>query len=189
MMTSGVLENPNNSLQARFKNQAQRQERSREKQRELDSELLTRREAKKLRDEAKVEKERAQAEIASLRKQIDALTEGGAIHSSSTPKTPKTSRPVAGSSRLRHQTSASAANCIDVDALSDSPMNSLELFPGSNLRSSLADPMSDFDYQAALNSDFMSPIFRKIIKDHPMYPVDSDDEVWATDPYEQVVPS
>ncbi|KAJ6451028.1 hypothetical protein C8R45DRAFT_946435 [Mycena sanguinolenta] len=167
-MTSGVLENPNNSLQACFKNRAQRQERSREKQRELSSETLTRREAKKLWDETKVEKERAQMEIANLRKQIEALTQGGATRSpsASTPKTSKKSQPVA-------------------DALSDSPMNSLELFPDFTSHSALVDRMSDFDYQGAPNSDIMSPIFKKIIKDHPMYPISGDGEVWATDPYEQ----
>ncbi|KAJ7694367.1 hypothetical protein B0H17DRAFT_1132009 [Mycena rosella] len=121
-----------------------KQEHSRERKRELESETMTRREAKKLWDETTVKKERAQVEIASPRKQIDVLTK---------------------------LLAALVANFID-------------LFPGSNLRSPLAGPMSD---QAALNSDIMSPIFQNIIKDHPMYPINGDGEVWATDPYEQMI--
>ncbi|KAJ7891515.1 hypothetical protein B0H13DRAFT_1887145 [Mycena leptocephala] len=74
-MTSGVLENPNNSLQSRFKNQSQRQERNREKQLNLES--ITGRETMKLRAQAKDDK----LEITKLRKQIEVL-------SPATPQTP-----------------------------------------------------------------------------------------------------
>ncbi|KAJ7511613.1 hypothetical protein B0H11DRAFT_2182944 [Mycena galericulata] len=50
-MTSGVMENPNNSLETRYKNQAQRQARGKEKQREQEG--LTGREAKRLQDKLK----------------------------------------------------------------------------------------------------------------------------------------
>ncbi|KAJ7505079.1 hypothetical protein B0H11DRAFT_1980187 [Mycena galericulata] len=180
MLTSGVLENPNNSLQARFKNQSQRQARNREKQRELESESLTRGEAKKLRNEVKAEKERAktqQMEIANLQKRINALTRGGASCPSSPPQ-----QPVASSSRINQHSTPD--NCIDVDAMFNSPpMRSMELFPSSHSPSLSVNSLSDFDYQAALNSDIMSPTLKRIVKDHPMYGVDSDDEVLASDPY------
>ena len=65
-----------------------------------------------------------------------------------------------------------ADSVIDVDAMFDSPpMTSLDRALGSPL----AEPMSDdFNYAAALNSDVMSPILKKIIKDHPIYGVDKD---------------
>ncbi|KAJ7840399.1 hypothetical protein B0H14DRAFT_2587478 [Mycena olivaceomarginata] len=74
-MTSGVLENPNNSLQSRFKNQSQRQEQNRVKQLNLES--ITGRETMKLRAQAKDDK----LEITKLRKQIEVL-------SPATPQTP-----------------------------------------------------------------------------------------------------
>jgi hypothetical protein len=47
----------------------------------------------------------------------------------------------------------------------------------------IAEPRSDFDYAGALNSDIMDRTLRGIEEDHPMYPVDSDEEVLASDPY------
>ncbi|KAJ7503913.1 hypothetical protein B0H11DRAFT_2221997 [Mycena galericulata] len=177
-----VLENPSNSLQACFTNQSQRQARNGEKQRELESESLTRGKAKKLRNEVKAEKERAktqQMEIANLQKRIDALTWGGASRPASPPQ-----QPVAARILLLTIFAATPDNCIDVDAMSDSlPMRSLELFPSFHSPSPSVNSMSDFDYQAALNSDIMSPTLKRIIKDHPMYGVDSDDEVLTSDPY------
>ncbi|KAJ7475615.1 hypothetical protein B0H11DRAFT_2235320 [Mycena galericulata] len=101
MLTSGILENPNNSLQAHFKNQSQRQARNQEKQRELESEPH----------------------------------------------------------------SATPDNYINVDAMFNSPpMKSLELFPSFHSPSTSVNSMSDFDYQAALNSDIMSPTLNPL---HP----------------------
>ncbi|KAJ7693005.1 hypothetical protein B0H17DRAFT_1132717 [Mycena rosella] len=111
------------------------------------------------------------------------------LHKTSTPRGNfiarfKTKRRNRNTAERGNLLAAPVANFIDVNLLSDSLVNSLELFPGSNLRSPLAGPMSD---QAALNSDVMSPIFQNIIKDHPMYPINGDGEVWATDLYEQMI--
>jgi serine phosphatase RsbU (regulator of sigma subunit) len=73
---SGGLENPNNSLEARFKSQAQRQARRKEKQLEQDS--LTGQEAKKLHNEVKTRQQKSkedQLEIARLRRKIESLSQ------------------------------------------------------------------------------------------------------------------
>jgi hypothetical protein len=44
-------------------------------------------------------------------------------------------------------------------------------------------PRSDFDYEAALRPDAMDRTLKAIAEDYPMYAVDSDDEVLASDPY------
>lgn len=75
-LTSGVLENPNNSLQARFTSRSQRQARSKEKQRELES--LSGTQAKKLREEVRAGKQQArenELEIKRLRQQIQKMTQ------------------------------------------------------------------------------------------------------------------
>ncbi|KAJ6550548.1 hypothetical protein B0H10DRAFT_2242649 [Mycena sp. CBHHK59/15] len=171
-MTSGVLENPNNSLQSRFKNQSQRQARTKEKQRELES--LTGREAKKLRAEVKAGKQQAKDDHASQ------------------PHTPRRQSPaVAGPSRLTRYISTTLINNFDSDEDMDdfapcSPptrMQALELFPGLRPMTPVADPRSDFDYAGALKSDILDKALRGIAEDHPMYPVNGDDEVLASDPY------
>ncbi|KAJ6576380.1 hypothetical protein B0H10DRAFT_2102638 [Mycena sp. CBHHK59/15] len=188
-MTSGVLENPNNSLQSRFKNQSQRQARTKEKQRELES--LTGREAKKLRAEVKAGKQQAkddQLEIRNLHRQVQELTQGSA----SQPHTPRRQSPaVAGPSRLTRYISTTLINNFDSDEDMDdfapcSPptrMQALELFPGLRPMTPVADPRSDFDYAGALKSDILDKALRGIAEDHPMYPVNGDDEVLASDPY------
>ncbi|KAJ6540912.1 hypothetical protein B0H10DRAFT_2137966 [Mycena sp. CBHHK59/15] len=188
-MTSGVLENPNNSLQSRFKNQSQRQAQTKEKQRELES--LTGREAKKLRAEVKAGKQQAkddQLEIRNLHRQVQELTQGSA----SQPHTPRRQSPaVAGPSRLTRYISTTLINNFDSDEDMDdfapcSPptrMQALELFPGLRPMTPVADPRSDFDYAGALKSDILDKALRGIAEDHPMYPVNGDDEVLASDPY------
>ncbi|KAK7034146.1 hypothetical protein R3P38DRAFT_3184902 [Favolaschia claudopus] len=149
MVMTGVLANSNNSAQARFKSQAQRQARMNEKKREANAECITRGESRKLRNEN-----------AELRRQITILTQGNSSSDfSSTPNnapnspcTPKRSQPTASSSILSPHPEKAV---IDVDALSDDS--------------------DDFNWADALNSDFMSPIFKKIIRDHPMPGVDNDD--------------
>jgi hypothetical protein len=47
----------------------------------------------------------------------------------------------------------------------------------------IAEPRSDFDYMAALNSGTMDRTFKAIAQDYQMHPVDSDEEVLASDPY------
>jgi hypothetical protein len=47
----------------------------------------------------------------------------------------------------------------------------------------IAEHRSDFDYAAALNSDVLDYTLNAIVKEHPKYPIDGDDEVLASDPY------
>ncbi|KAF8178392.1 hypothetical protein K438DRAFT_1978016 [Mycena galopus ATCC 62051] len=144
-LKSGVLENPNNSLQAGFRNKAHRDARTREKQNELQS--LT------------------DSEIASLRRQLQQL-----------------SQPVAGPSSkfIVRDTTPILISDDEADISGPSQMPALNLFPGLRPMTPITEPRSDFDYQAALNSDIMDHTFKSIIRDHP---VDSDDEVIASDPY------
>lgn len=49
-------------------------------------------------------------------------------------------------------------------------------------------PRSDFDYQMALQSDIMDNAFHRIAldfdpEDRPLYAVNGDDEILASDPY------
>ncbi|KAK6969565.1 hypothetical protein R3P38DRAFT_2814137 [Favolaschia claudopus] len=135
MISSGVLQNRNNSLQSRMKSQAQRKARASEKKRIADAELLTVKESRQLRNNL----EATQQENETLRKQIAMLSQASF---SATPSTPKKLQPVA---RVVH------------------------------LNFELADSDSDdFDYAAALNSDIISPIFKKIARDHPMPGIDDE---------------
>ncbi|KAK7034164.1 hypothetical protein R3P38DRAFT_2772265 [Favolaschia claudopus] len=94
MISSGVLQNPNNSLQSRMKSQAQRKAHASEKKRITDAELLTVKESRKLRNDL----EATQQENETLRKQIAMLSQATF---SATPSTPKKLQPVASSSQLR----------------------------------------------------------------------------------------
>ncbi|KAK6969587.1 hypothetical protein R3P38DRAFT_3413304 [Favolaschia claudopus] len=130
MISSGVLQNPNNSLQSRMKSQAQRKARASEKKRIADAELLTVKESRKLRNNL----EATQQENETLRKQIAMLSQASF---SATPSTPKKLQPVASSSQLPPSPSNSI---IDVDSLFQSPPSNTQ---------ELADSDSDdFDYAA-----------------------------------------
>ncbi|KAK7038508.1 hypothetical protein R3P38DRAFT_3391671 [Favolaschia claudopus] len=156
MISWGVLQNPNNSLQSRMKSQAQRKARASEKKRIADAELLTVKESRKLRNNL----EATQQENETLRKQIAMLSQASF---SATPSTPKKLQPVASSSQLPPSPYNSI---IDVDSLFQSPPSNTQ---------ELADSDSDdFDYAAALNSDIMSPMFKKIARDHPMPGIDDE---------------
>ncbi|KAJ7171600.1 hypothetical protein C8R43DRAFT_944206 [Mycena crocata] len=136
-MVSGVLENPHNSLETRYKSQSQRKARGREKQLELQS--LTGREAKKLRDRVRSGEDQAKAnelEIIRLCQQIDTLTHGANLQPAKPPR-----QPVAGPSRLNY------CRC------------------------------------AFLDLDILDTTLEHIVDDHPMYPVDGDDDILASDPY------
>ncbi|KAK6996148.1 hypothetical protein R3P38DRAFT_3222743 [Favolaschia claudopus] len=161
MISSGVLQNPNNSLQSRMKSQAQRKARASEKKRIADAELLTVKESRQLRNNL----EATQQENETLRKQIAMLSQASF---SATPSTPKKLQPVA---RVVHLNFVSlppspSNSIIDVDSLFQSPPSNTQ---------ELADSDSDdFDYAAALNSDIISPIFKKIARDHPMPGIDDE---------------
>ncbi|KAJ7475595.1 hypothetical protein B0H11DRAFT_2427262 [Mycena galericulata] len=182
-MTSGVTENPNNSLETRYKNQAQRQARGKEKQREQEG--LTGREAKRLRDKLKEKDLQAKndaLELKRLRNQLSAVT-------SMLPQTPRRLQPVAGPSNSNRYITTTP-DYIDVDDFyPESPqprrMQALNLFSGLTPPSPVAEPRSEFDYQAAMKSDVIDTTLAAIVADHPMlYPVnDDDDEVLASDPY------
>ncbi|KAJ7171602.1 hypothetical protein C8R43DRAFT_944208 [Mycena crocata] len=181
-MVSGVLENPHNSLETRYKSQSQRKARGQEKQLELQS--LTGREAKKLRDRARSGEEQAKAnelEIIRLCQQIDTLTHGANLQPATPPR-----QPVAGPSRLNYcrLSATTPENYMDVDDYFVPRMQSLQLFPGLRPRTPIADPRSDFDYQGAfLDLDILDTTLERIVDDHPMYPVDGDDDILASDPY------
>ncbi|KAK7017306.1 hypothetical protein R3P38DRAFT_3320602 [Favolaschia claudopus] len=149
MISSGVLTNPNNSLQARFKMKAQRQARASEKKPATEAELITRKESRTLRDKIKAKEQ----ENEDLRKQIAMLTQANGSRLLSTPK------------RSLPTASLSPSNAIiDVDELFGSPPISVR---------DLSD--DEFDYAAALNSDVMSPIFKKMARDYSMPGVDDNE--------------
>ncbi|KAJ7856165.1 hypothetical protein B0H13DRAFT_2357492 [Mycena leptocephala] len=165
-LTFGVLENPNYSLQARFRRKAQRDARSREKQTELQS--VTGKEAKKLRGEVKTGKQQLKEkdlEIATLRRKVQFLTE---------------SQPAAVASPI--YVSDDEANMGGWSS-DPSQMAALDLFPGIHPMTPIPEPRSDFDYPGALNSDIMDKTLKAIVKDHPMYPIDGDEDILASDIY------
>ncbi|KAK6967050.1 hypothetical protein R3P38DRAFT_2815444, partial [Favolaschia claudopus] len=136
--------NPNNSLQSRMKSQAQRKARASEKLKRITDAELL-----TVKESRKLRNnlEATQQENETLRKQIAMLSKATF---SATPSTPKKLQPVASSSQLPPSPSNSI---IDVDTDSDS---------------------DDFDYAAALNSDIMSPMFKKIARDHSMPGIDDE---------------
>ncbi|KAJ7748352.1 hypothetical protein B0H16DRAFT_1888450 [Mycena metata] len=92
--------------------------------------------------------------------------------------------PVAGPSRL------------PAPVAGPSRLPALTLFPDLPPRTPIADPPSDFDYQAAMRSDVLDATLWRIAQSprdsdrieydprgQPMYIVDSDDEIFASNPY------
>jgi hypothetical protein len=85
-LASGVLENPNNSLQARFRRKGQRDARSREKH--AESQSLTGKEAQKLRRDVKAGKlqlREKDSEIEALQRKLQFLTESQPVAGPSKP--------------------------------------------------------------------------------------------------------
>ncbi|KAJ7734221.1 hypothetical protein B0H16DRAFT_1467616 [Mycena metata] len=176
-LASGVLENGNNSLQARFSNKSHRDARTQGKRQE--AEALSGREARKLRQNVKSKEDRvknAELEILDLRRQIEALAPGQI----SPPQTP-----VAGPSNSNRAISLSPDIDTTHHSLPAFRMAALNLFPGIRPLTPIPEPRSDFDYAAALNSDVLDATLQRIVDSHPMYPVDgmSDDEILASDPH------
>ncbi|KAJ7833307.1 hypothetical protein B0H14DRAFT_3462760 [Mycena olivaceomarginata] len=134
-LKSGVLENPNNSLQARFRSKSQRDARSREK-----------------------------------RNEAQALTAGPSKPSKFT---------------QGYESPITIFDDADLDHSASGPsrMAALNLFPALRPMTPIAEPRSDFDYMAALNSGTMDRTFKAIAQDYQMHPVDSDEGVLASDPY------
>ncbi|KAJ7811930.1 hypothetical protein B0H13DRAFT_1926434 [Mycena leptocephala] len=124
-LESGIWENGNNSIHARFSSQAARQSRSRQKKAELNC-------------------DRNQRVDLSLQLHVVPV----------------------------HRTAIAGAGFSD---------EGIEPLPW--LAAPIVELRSDFNYPAALNSDVLDYTLNAIIEDHPMYPVDGDDEILASDPH------
>ncbi|KAJ7114462.1 hypothetical protein C8R44DRAFT_984424 [Mycena epipterygia] len=179
-IASGVMENGNNSLQARFAAAARRQSRARTKA----AETAKADGGSKLKSKLQASQQRSrdqEAEIQRLRSQLIALT---ASQSQAGPSTPHRRGP---------------STYMDVDSPSP-PVAGPSRLPELNLFSGLspihiAEPRSDFDYAMAMQSDVLDSTLNRIAyqgsdpvdfdaQDHPLYSVgDSDDEILASDPY------
>ncbi|KAF8177357.1 hypothetical protein K438DRAFT_1770124 [Mycena galopus ATCC 62051] len=182
---SGIWENGNNSIHARFSSQAARQSRSRQKKAEVNSDPATKGLRSLLKATEKVSKEN-DLEIQCLNARLNDL---------SRPVASSSQRQLEASTPCRGRSIKSLNNCqgtplsheiIDLDNSpphTASPMKALNLFPGLRLMTPIAEPRSGFDYTAALNSDVLDYTLNTIIEEHPMYSVDGDDEVLALDPY------
>jgi hypothetical protein len=64
-----------------------------------------------------------------------------------------------------------------------SQMPALDLFPGLRPLTPYPEPRSEFDYPGALNSDIMDSMFKAIARDHPMYPLDGDEDILVSEIY------
>ncbi|KAJ7866571.1 hypothetical protein B0H14DRAFT_2573303 [Mycena olivaceomarginata] len=179
-LESGIWENGNNSLHARFSSQAALHARSQQKKAEVNSDPATKGLRSRLKATEKSSKEK-DLEIQYLNARLNDL-----------------SRPVASSSWKQiesftpshagpnHQSTPQSHEIIDLDnspPRTASPMKALNLFPGSRCMTPIAEHRSDFDYAAALNSDVLDYTLNTIVEKHPKYPIDGDDEVLASDPY------
>ncbi|KAJ7634204.1 hypothetical protein DFH06DRAFT_1336760 [Mycena polygramma] len=181
----GVWENGNNSMCARFTSQAARQSRAHNKKAEAaKSESGT----KKLKDQLKVAEQRAQEQEQEIKRLhawlgleiAPSMPQAGPSNSIAGP-----SNSIAGPSRL-NRTPPTPEQYIDVDNYTPSRplrMKALDLFSGLHPMTPVREPRSDFDYAGALNSDILDKMLQQIQDDHPMYPVDEDDEIFASDPY------
>ncbi|KAJ7692956.1 hypothetical protein B0H16DRAFT_1849836 [Mycena metata] len=174
-LTSGVLENGNNSLQARYAAAARRQTRNKAKA----VERAAADGGKKVRAKLKAAEQESRAkdlEIARLTAMLAAGPSTPRRIASPFPQTnhtpPANLSPVAGPSRLP----------------------ALNLFPSLPPMTPIAEPRSDFDYQLAMRSDILDatlhrinqlPMYRGKLdsRNRLMYSVGSDDEVLASDPY------
>ncbi|KAJ6517543.1 hypothetical protein C8R47DRAFT_1205760 [Mycena vitilis] len=167
----GVWENGNNSIRARFTSQAARQSRAHNKKAVA---AMSEKGTKKLKDQLKVAERRAQEqeqEIQRLQTQLGLEP---------TPSTPQ-----AGPSRIL-RTPSTPEQYIDVDHRTPSRplrMKALDIFSGLRPMTPIAEPRSDFDYAGALNSDILDSTLQRIQDAHPMYPVNGDEEILASDPY------
>ncbi|KAJ7795328.1 hypothetical protein B0H14DRAFT_2621050 [Mycena olivaceomarginata] len=187
-LESGIWENGNNSLHARFSSQAARHARSRQKKAEINSDPATKGLRSRLKATEKSSKEK-DLEIQRLNARLNDLF-----------------RPVASSSRTQiesftpshtwllrngaagpnHQSTPQSHEIIDLDSSpprTASPMKALNLFPGSRHMTPIAEHRSDFDYAAALNSDVLDYTLNTIVEEHPKYPINGDDEVLESDSY------
>ncbi|KAJ7257980.1 hypothetical protein C8J57DRAFT_1234525 [Mycena rebaudengoi] len=183
-LTSGIMENGNNSLQARFAAVARRQSRTKAKSTEkanVDGGKMLK---AKLRASERQSNDK-DTEIQRLKTQLAAFADAGPStptrraqpsHRYISIDSPEDLSPVAGPSRLPE----------------------LNLFPDLPPMTPIAEPRSDFDYQLALRSDILDVALNRIAydnsnpvdfdsQDHPLYSVgDSEDEILVSDPYLQL---
>ncbi|KAJ6601965.1 hypothetical protein DFH09DRAFT_1069510 [Mycena vulgaris] len=182
-LTLGIMENGNNSLQARFAAAARRQSRTKAKAVEKANADGGKMLKAKLRASERQSKDK-DTEIQHLKTQLAAFADAGP----STPTrraqpsrrynnidSPKDLSPVAGRSRLPE----------------------LNLFPDLPPMTPIAEPRSGLDYRLALRSDILDVALHRIAHDdnnpvdldsqnRPMYSVgDFEDEILVSDPYLQ----
>ncbi|KAJ7908033.1 hypothetical protein B0H13DRAFT_1879033 [Mycena leptocephala] len=169
----GIWENGNNSMRARFSSQAAWQSRARVKK------------AETAKSESGTKNLRAQLQAPELHEK-DKDAEMQCLHARLNLgpfTTTSVANAMAGQSNLNRYISPSPKEYIDVDQYSPPPMKALNLFSGLRTMTPIAEPRSDFDYPGALDSDIMDRALKGMEGDHPMYAVNSDDEVLASDPY------
>ncbi|KAJ7468536.1 hypothetical protein FB451DRAFT_1177325 [Mycena latifolia] len=167
-------------LLARFASQARRQSRARVKQADA---LKTDAGAKRLKTQLKASQQLTRdqgLEIQRLRAQLSGGA-GALLQPEAGPSTPR--------HRQRQGTSTPMRTYINVDSQRySSPvagcfkLPELNLFPGLPSMDPIHEPRSDFDYALALESEFIDTAFEQI-QGRPVYPVNGDDEVLASDPY------
>ncbi|KAJ7024118.1 hypothetical protein C8F04DRAFT_1303299 [Mycena alexandri] len=187
---SGVLENGNNSLESRYAAAARRQARSRAKA----AEKVNANGGKEFKAKLRVAEQQSRAkdpEIERLKAMLSAAPSTPRRPAPSTPRrrsalsfetgrTPSNGfSPVAGPSRL-----------MAPPVAGPSRLPALTLFPELPPRTPIAEPPSDFDYQAAMRSDVLDATLWRIAqspresdrieynpRSQPIYIVDSDDEI------------
>ncbi|KAJ7898262.1 hypothetical protein B0H14DRAFT_2557298 [Mycena olivaceomarginata] len=185
-LESGIWENGNNSIHARFSSQAARHARSRQKKAEVNSDPATKGLRSRLKATEKSSKEK-DLKIQCLNAHLNDLS--GPVASSSRRQI-ESFTPMrigaAGPSNYNHQSTPRSHEIIDLDnspPRTASPMKALNLFPGLRHMTPIAEHRSDFDYAAALNSDVLDYTLNTNVEEHPKYPIDGDDEVLASDTY------
>ncbi|KAJ6549324.1 hypothetical protein DFH09DRAFT_1502810 [Mycena vulgaris] len=175
-IASGVMENGNNSLEARYAQAARRQARTRAN----TAERANTDGGKRFKAKLKVAEQQSRAKDLEIQR-LQAVIAAG-------PSTPRQLASPITNSTARNDFSPLAG-------LSRLPAPNL--FPGLPAMPRVAEPRSDFNYRLAMTSDILNATLRRIAypssdtveldaHNHPLYSVDSDDEVLASDPYPSI---
>ncbi|KAJ7158444.1 hypothetical protein C8R46DRAFT_1289908 [Mycena filopes] len=174
-LNSGVLENGNNSLQARYAASARRQARGKVKA----AERAAADGGKKVKAKLKLAEQESRAKDREIERLRAMLAAG-----------PSTPRRIASQFSQIHRTPPDNLSPV----AGPSRLPALNLFPGLPRMSPIADPQLDFDYQMAMRSDILDATLHRIAQsprdhlesdsqDHILYSIGSDDEILASDPY------
>ncbi|KAJ7653853.1 hypothetical protein B0H17DRAFT_1214515 [Mycena rosella] len=172
-IASGVMENGNNSLEARYAQAARRQARTRAN----TAEGANTDGGKRFKAKLKVAEQQSRTKDLEIQR-LQAVIAAG-------PSTPRQIAPPITDSTPRNDFSPVAGPYR---------LPALNVFPGLPAMPRVAEPRSDFNYQSAMRSDIPDATLRRIAypssddvdldaHNHPLYSVDSDDEVLAPDPY------